>query len=145
MRSRTGILAIVSAALVLLVGCSAPEEHASMPEPAPPSATPLTAEELAEQALIDSSWSGLDSAGDTTSFTLSADHTVDVEYNETRWDEASDTWSLDEGVLTITVHVDSVHGDLVYTAPYADGAAALAATAVASVSGRTLTVSLARG
>lgn len=128
--------------LTLLTGCET--GPAVTTSPAPPSATPLTAEALAEQPLLDTTWTGVDSVGDVTGFTLSSDRTVVVEYNGRQWHEASDTWSLADGVLTIRVHVDATHGELVYAAPYTEGATMLEATATATISGHMLTVTLDR-
>ena len=129
----------VLAVALLLSGCVA-----EVPEVAPPSPTPLTAQEIAELPLVDSTWSGVDSGGDQTNFLLEGDHTVRVSYNEQQWDEPADTWQLAEGVITISVHLDPTHGELVYTAPYSEGAQSLTATATTTATGRTVTVTLTR-
>ncbi|MCW4386769.1 hypothetical protein OH146_13395 [Salinibacterium sp. SYSU T00001] len=142
-RRRATTVAGVGMLAVLLVGCmgGSPQPTSS---PEPPSPTPITEELRAEQSLVESTWTGIDSAGDTTSFTFEADHTVTVNYNGRQWDDASDTWSLSDGVLTVTVHIDETHGDIVYRAPYDEGAASLAFDGTASMSGRTLNVTLER-
>lgn len=142
-RMRARAIAISVIGITLLAGC-AQGSTAPMASPAPPSSTPLAPQALAEQPLLDSRWTGVDSAGDTTAFTLQSDHTVGVTYNGQSWDDPNDTWSLEDGVLTITVHIDPTHGQLRYTAPYTEGSETLDATATATVSGRTLTVSLQR-
>lgn len=125
---------------LLLTGCSASSPPAD--SVAPPSATPLTAQELAEASLVDTSWSGIDSAGDATVLSLESDHTITVDYNGEAWNDPGDTWQLGDGVLTMSVRVNDAHGSLIYTAPYAEGATALEATALTTVSALTLTIAL---
>lgn len=139
---RVSVAAFCLVVAVTATGCSAPA--APNITIAPPSASPLSAEERAEAPLVNTSWSGIDSAGDVTVLTLERDHTITVVYNDESWADPADTWQLRDGVLTMTVRVNEQHGSLVYSAPYSDGATVLEATAVTTVSGRTLTVTLTR-
>lgn len=136
-------LPVVALSVALfMTGCStsaAPDDSV-----APPSATPLSAQDLAEAPLVDTSWSGIDSAGDATVLTLESDHTITVDYNGETWNDPGDIWQLSDGVLTMSVRVNDLHGALVYTALYTEGAMALEATAVTTASGRTLTIALTR-
>lgn len=141
--SRLLVPSAVLAVVVVLSGCGQTLATPS-PVPPPPSPTALSADALAERSLIGSTWTGIDSAGDVTTFTFDEDHTVAVAYNGTLWDEASDTWTLAEGQLTVHVHIDATTGELVYTAPYAEGAEVLDVSATSTGSARTLTVTLER-
>ncbi|WP_403020019.1 hypothetical protein [Salinibacterium sp. GXW1014] len=131
-------------AVAALAGCSTMPPAVESASPQPPSPSVVSEETLQEQSLVGTSWRGMDSAGDRTSFTLEPDHTVVVAFNDGEWHDPRDTWQLDAGVLTITVHVDAVHGDLVYRADYAASADTLEATATSTLSERTLTVTLER-
>lgn len=132
------------AVVFLFSGCSAMPPATETASPQPPSSSAVSEETLQEQSLVRTSWHGIDSAGDQTSFTLEPDHTVAVSFNDAKWHDPRDTWRLESGILTVTVHIDAEHGELVYRGDYVASASTVEATATSTISGRTLTVTLQR-
>ncbi len=65
--------------------------------------------------LVDTSWSGTDSDGDATTFVFQSDGTVAVTYNDSSYDDPSDTWSVDGTAVTVTVFLDADRGNALYT------------------------------
>lgn len=65
--------------------------------------------------LTGTSWSGVDSAGDATTFDFASDGTVGVTYNENSYDDPGDTWSQDGAQVTVNVFINSDVGTAVYT------------------------------
>jgi hypothetical protein len=65
--------------------------------------------------LVDTSWSGTDSVGDDTTFVFQSDGTVAVTYNDSSYDDPSDTWSVDGTAVTVTVFIDTDRGNAIYT------------------------------
>jgi hypothetical protein len=65
--------------------------------------------------LVDTSWSGTDSDGDATTFVFQGDGTVAVTYNDSSYDDPTDTWSIDGTAVTITVFLDDTRGNAIYT------------------------------
>lgn len=87
--------------------------------------------------LAGTSWSGGD-GGNTMSFTLNADGTVDFsEWNEQGgFDVPEDTWVVSGSDITITITTNE--GDLVFTGPAATGSMSLAGSGTAA--GQTLDI-----
>lgn len=65
--------------------------------------------------LTGTSWSGVDSVGDATTFDFQSDGTVGVTYNENSYDDPGDTWSQDGDNVTVNVFINNDTGTAVYT------------------------------
>jgi hypothetical protein len=142
-RSRAVATAVgVAVALAALAGCSAA-----------PAATPsATATPTADPARligrtidpVGTTWSGTDSAGDLSVFTLQPDHRLKVTYGTHTFDQQGDTWTVADGTLGLHVYIDAKNGYLDYTSTWDAAAGTLAATGTTTVTSRTVTVTLAR-
>jgi hypothetical protein len=131
----------ILAALSLAACTAAP----ATPSPTPtPTATQTDPGSLIGQVIdpIDTTWSGTDSAGDLSVFTLHNDHSVQVTYSTNTFDEPGDTWTVKAGVLTLDIHIDAVNGDLEYTGQYDATAKTIAAAGTTTLSAKTVTVTL---
>jgi hypothetical protein len=53
--------------------------------------------------LVGTSWSGVDSDGDGWGMTFQEDGTVGVELNGNSFDDDTDTWRVDDGVISIDI------------------------------------------
>ena len=91
---------------------------------------------------VGTTWTGTDSAGDLSIFTLKPDHTLTVTYGMNTFNEAGDTWIVKSGVLDLHVFIDKVNGDLDYTGRYDPATKIIAATGTTTVSSKTVSVSL---
>jgi len=87
-------------------------------------------------------WSGMDSAGDATTFVLDDDGSVDVTYGSNSFDEPTDTWSVIDGVLALDIHIDAVAGRLEYSGTFDPATSTIAATGTSTISAKTVTVTL---
>jgi len=145
-KSRAGVLALVVS--LVLTGCGV--------SATPPSATPTTSASVTPApvdtgALIGlvvepdgTTWSGTDSAGDLSAFTLHKDHTVTVTYGANSFDESGDTWAVRAGVLSLHIHIDAADGYLDYVGRYSPATGTIAATGTTSVTAKTVTVTLSK-
>ncbi len=118
---------------------------ASARVPAPtPTATKLDPAEEIGQVIdpVGTTWSGTDSAGDLTVFTLKADHGVKVTFGANSFDAPTDTWSVKAGVLSLDIYINATDGDLDYTGTYDPTAKTIAATATTTKSSKTVMVTL---
>ncbi len=91
---------------------------------------------------VGTTWSGTDSAGDLSVFTLQADHTVKVTYGSNTFDEPGDGWAVNAGVLTMHIYIDATNGDLDYTGRYDPTSKTITATGVTTLTSKTVTVTL---
>ncbi|MFT4028387.1 MAG: hypothetical protein QM675_00795 [Protaetiibacter sp.] len=68
-------------------------------------------------ALAGTSWSGTDSDGDFWAFEFQEDGTIAVTFNTDLWDYDTDTWTLTDGNLHISIDLEGGEGtmDGVYT------------------------------
>lgn len=73
--------------------------------------------------LIGTTWTGTDSDGDFWSFDFQDDGTVGFTLIEDSYDDATDTWTVEDGTLTISIAFDSGLGSL--AGPYAPGDTAI--------------------
>lgn len=87
-------------------------------------------------------WTGRDSGGDDTTFTLHDDGTVAVTYSANSYDDPNDTWSVTNGVLHIDVYLDPKNGEAEYVGTWNPETSSLDTVMTTSVSNRTLTVTL---
>jgi hypothetical protein len=134
---RKTILAL--AGVLALAGCTA------APGTSPtPTQTAVDPQSLIGQTIAPSgtTWSGTDSAGDLSVFTLQADHTVKVTYGTNTFDEPGDTWAVKAGVLDMGIYIDAANGILNYSGTYDPASKTIAATGTASISSKTVTVTL---
>ena len=76
-----------------------------------------------DPALVGTTWGGTDSDGDTWEFEFQPDNTVGLTFNGASYDDASDTWALAGGTLTISVAFDD--GTATLAGAYADGASSI--------------------
>jgi hypothetical protein len=109
----------MTAALVL-AGCSllSPQQPDTPESPQQTEAPPnVTVEDL-----DDSSWSGTDSQGYETAFTLHSGGSVAVDFNGNAYDDPADTWALDDSTLTITIYNVEDVGIAIYTGEVDDPA-----------------------
>lgn len=83
-----------------------------------PNLTPATGDPL-----VDTSWSGTDSDGDEWGFLFESDGTVGLTFNGETYDDATDTWAVDKGAITIEIAFSS--GVATLTGPYSDGASSI--------------------
>jgi hypothetical protein len=118
-----------------------------MAEPAAtprPSVTPVDPGTLIGKVIAPAgtTWSGTDSAGDSSTFTLKKDHSTTVKYNANTFNYSGDTWAVSAGVLRFHVYIDGTNGQLDYTGTFDPATKTIAATGTASASGKIVTVAL---
>ena len=89
-------------------------------------------------------WTGTDSGGDLTTFTLHDDGTVAVSYSGTSYDYPGDTWRVEGGVLKVEVYLDDTNGLAEYVATYNPDTKALDTTMRTTKTAKELTVTLAQ-
>lgn len=65
--------------------------------------------------LTGTTWSGVDSDGDATSFEFQSDGTVAVTFEGEAFDDDSDTWSQSGNAVTVNVYFNDTIGTAVYT------------------------------
>lgn len=65
--------------------------------------------------LTGTTWSGVDSDGDATSFEFQSDGTVGVTFEGEAFDDDSDTWSQSGNAVTVSVYFNDTIGTAVYT------------------------------
>lgn len=65
--------------------------------------------------LTGTSWSGVDSDGDATTFGFEADGTVALTFKGEAFDDASDTWSQSGNAVTVNIYFNDTIGTAVYT------------------------------
>lgn len=106
--TRLRILAALALSLALVTGTSA---CSLIPGATPPS----TGEQL-----VDTTWSGVDSDGDEWGLLFQPDGTVGLTYNGNEFDDATDTWKVADGTLTITIAFSE--GVATMAGSYTDGA-----------------------
>jgi hypothetical protein len=140
---RSAALALCAAVVLgTLAGCSA--APASTPSPAV-TATVDPAQRIGRTIdPVGTTWSGTDSAGDRSVFTLQADHRLEVTYATHTFDQQGDTWTVRDGTLGLHVYIDAKNGYLDYTSSWDAAAGTLAATGTTTLTSRTVTVTLAR-
>jgi hypothetical protein len=68
--------------------------------------------------LTGTSWSGVDSDGDSWGLEFQGDGTVGLTYNGDSYDDASDTWTVNGD--TLAIHVAFTDGDVDMTGPVAE-------------------------
>lgn len=93
---------------------------------------------------VGTTWSGTDSAGDLSTFTLKSDHGLKVGYGSHVFDQQGDTWSVTDGALALHVYIDAANGYLDYTSVWDAANKTLSATGTTTLSKRTVTVTLAQ-
>lgn len=74
--------------------------------------------------LVGTTWSGTDSDNDFWSFDFQEDGTVGFTLISDSYDDASDTWVVENGTLTISIVFDD--GNAVMSGPYEAGATSIA-------------------
>lgn len=77
----------------------------------------------AEQTVAGTSWSGVDSDGDSWSFDFHEDGTIGLAFNDDSYDDVSDTWGVAGSTLTISILFNN--GTATMTGPYALGASSI--------------------
>lgn len=87
-------------------------------------------------------WTGRDSGGDDTTFTLHDDGTLAVRYGANRYNDPNDTWSVVDGVLHLQVYLDETNGEAEYVGTWNPETSSIQAVMTTTVSKRTLTVEL---
>ena len=70
--------------------------------------------------LVDTNWSGTDSDQDDWKFEFQEDGTLGFSLNTDSYDDATDTWVVEDGTLTIRIVFDD--GPSTLTGPYEEGA-----------------------
>jgi len=70
-------------------------------------------------SIAGTTWGGTDSDGDTWKFEFQPDNTVGLTYNGDSFDDASDTWAVAGGTLTIKIAFND--GLATMTGPYTGG------------------------
>ncbi len=138
--SRLARASVAALAILLLAGCAT----VKAPPPTPSATASADPTQLIGGTIdpVGTTWSGTDSAGDLSSFTLRPDHGVRVTYGTVSFDQQGDTWSVHDGVLQLHVYIDATNGYLDYTAAWSAASKTLAATATSTVSRRSVTVTL---
>lgn len=76
-----------------------------------------------DTSLAGTTWGGTDSDGDVWLMDFQADNTVGFTYNDSQFDDATDTWALSGGQLTIVI--EFTDGTSTMTGPYSDGASTI--------------------
>ncbi len=76
-----------------------------------------------DTSLAGTSWSGTDSDGDSWVFDFQSDNTVGFSLNSDSYDDASDTWAVAGGTLTITIVFTD--GTATMVGPYSSGATSI--------------------
>ena len=76
-----------------------------------------------DTSLAGTSWSGTDSDGDSWVFDFQADGTLGFSLNSDSYDDATDTWNVDGGTLTITILFTD--GTATMVGPYSSGASSI--------------------
>ncbi len=76
-----------------------------------------------DTSLAGTSWSGTDSDGDSWVFDFQADNTVGFMLNTDSYDDATDTWAVNGGTLTITI--EFTDGTATMVGPYSAGASSI--------------------
>jgi hypothetical protein len=137
--SRIARVSLAVAVALGLAGCAA--GPAASPTP---TVTKLDPSNEIGQVIdpANTTWSGTDSAGDLSVFTLQPDHTVKVTYGTNTFDEPGDTWAVKAGVLSMEIYIDATNGELDYTGTYDPTAKTIAATGTTSITSKTVTVTL---
>lgn len=69
--------------------------------------------------LVGTTWSGVDSDGDSWGVEFQSDQTIGLDYNGSSYDDASDTWALDGS--TVSIHVAFSDGDVDLVGAYDGG------------------------
>ncbi|MEO7147446.1 MAG: hypothetical protein ABIW81_05100 [Terrimesophilobacter sp.] len=139
----TGTVLIIAA--TALAGCTvAGSEPTPTTTPTPaPTVHIDTSKHIGEQVdPVNTVWSGTDSGGDLTTFTLHADGTVAVSYSNNTYDYPGDTWRVEGGVLKIEVYLDANDGLAEYVATYSPESKTLDATMRTTKTAKELTVTL---
>ncbi len=77
----------------------------------------------AVDSLAGTTWSGVDSDGDSWSLDFQEDGTVGLTFNGESYDDATDTWGVSGSTLTITVVFTD--GTAIMTGQYAPGATSI--------------------
>ncbi|MHB1173280.1 MAG: hypothetical protein ACYCZY_12490 [Lacisediminihabitans sp.] len=137
---RAGLPLVAIAALLGLAACAG---SSGTPTPSP-TPEPVDTTTYIGQAInpVDTTWTGTDSAGDFSSFTLHKDHTVAVAYAKNSFDAPGDSWSVQGGVLELHIFINQSDGTLNYRGQYDPATKTIAATATATISAKKLTVTL---
>ncbi len=120
------VAALVLAALATLAGCSL------IPTGAGGTSTET------DTSLAGTTWGGTDSDGDTWVLDFQADNTVGFTLNTDSYDDASDTWALSGGTVTVTIVFTD--GTATMVGPYTSGASSI--PLVGSQDGASWTVEL---
>ena len=76
-----------------------------------------------DTSLAGTSWSGTDSDGDSWVFDFQADGTLGFSLNSDSYDDATDTWNVNGGTLTITILFTD--GTATMAGPYSSGASSI--------------------
>ena len=118
-------LAIASVLALALTGCAAPTSGSKL------------------ISLQGTTWSGTDSTGDTTSFTFRKNAAVTVRLDGHTYNDPGDTWTVQDGTLTVDVYIDPSAGVAVYTGHFVAASQTIATRAVTSKSHDRWTLTLA--
>lgn len=71
------------------------------------------------ESIIDTTWTGTDSDGDSWEMTFQGDNTIGLVYNGESFDDAADKYSLNGSTLSITI-TGFQQGDAQFTGEYVD-------------------------
>ncbi len=91
---------------------------------------------------VDTVWSGKDSGGDETTFTLHADGTVAVGYGANAYDYPGDTWWVASAILHVEVYLDETNGLAEYVGTWNSETNAIDAVMRTTKTAKELTVTL---
>lgn len=136
------IAALAAATAIALSGCGVMAPNAIItPSPTPTLVDKSTyiGETIDPAGTV---WTGHDSGGDDTTFTLHGDNTVAVKYAANSYDDPNDTWSVKAGVLHIEVYLDATNGEADYVGTWNPATSAIDAVMTTSLTARNLTVTL---
>ena len=87
-------------------------------------------------------WSGTDTGGDLTTFTLHKDGSVAVGYGDQNYDYPGDTWRVDHGVLKVEVYLNDTDGLAEYVGTYDPDTQTITASMRTTTTAKELAVTL---
>lgn len=113
------VSAVAVSAILTLVGCSFLEPvPTETPTPSPTVVIDTTRYIGTIIEPAGTVWSGTDTGGDLTTFTLHDDGTVAVGYGDQNYDYPGDTWRVEQGVLKVEVYLNETEGLAEYVGTY---------------------------
>lgn len=130
--------------MLALTGCGFMEPTPTVAPTPTPTATPIDTTTYIGEVIdpANTVWSGRDSAGDDTTFTLHEDGTVATQYGANSYDDPNDTWTVSNGILHIVIHIDDTHGNAEYTGTWNAATSTIDTVMTTTVSKRSLNVTL---